>query len=1216
MAFTTFLLVLNPTLVAYTTSQVSSIVFEGEKSKAEEQEYNARMVKMVKSSSGLPPELTKEIVRATTMASESRGRCSIDELYTLMSFALRIKVARFIGRGTLNKVPVLRGCSPQFLDLLAVVMRELSAHKDEMLFEQDAAADTIYIIVHGKVQETQTEPKPHTAIKGPGTSVGELPVLLGNRHTTTAQVKGAAAQLFTVKREELVRLLLDFPNDETALHQECLRCFIGEHGGEDRCDSRSEYGSRPTSAAGSAHSRATSVESIADNSNFSSAIIHRISVMMRQNRLASITKLCQCAKAGNLDHMKQLFETSNIELDDADTNGRTLLAVAASEGQVEVVRYLLDRGASGSIKDINGNTPLNDAVREGHHEVAMLLKAKGFKLDYPELDMAGMLCEVAYSESIEKMRQLVLHGCDINLADYDGRTALMLAASSGRLEMVSLLLGLGADMAKQDRFGNTALDDAVREKHLEVQKVLCEAGARLRDRGIQLCDAAAEGDLETLVVLCKNGANANDGDYDKRTGLHLAASNGHNDCVDFLLAQPGIDINTVDNFGGTPLDDALRHQNSAIVVMLTKRGGVQGSHSSVQARIKEEEEAQQKALQERIAASADRMQTESKEETMYEELEDVFQRLKSCHFGVNGALERLRGQLGIAPFTDMLPAERQDVRQLVDLTTDNSMGLVEAANNTREVLEEMVEVLQTSQFPDHLLKEREGVGNSVYFIRSTMADNEEIKSAVGQSTAEVPAVAEESQAEVPAPEPLREDMLQNAVSFLTNAKVRSASTQSKRDFLAGKGLTEAEIDEGFRRAGDSGADDPVSLPPSRPPPPRPYPPPAASTASGAAYPPPAPLQNTAPPAPQAPEPFRWTQAVLMAGGAVAGVVLLKNSLAPYIKPAICRMFPELQDTTTSTGEAQPVQHELQSALSTQSDELHLLKLHLDQLNKSLEQDKLATELKFAEAKTSAASLRDFTSTIQSELTQIKSSVAELSSAASSTRKAAEPDLRSELADLKSMLSSQVAKVNPPSAQSPVAEAKPAPGSSVGPPPPHPQSYNEVLEMLQKGETPPGIRDINDKPPNPNQEIPEPQLKRKPKPWERDYVSSTAGTSTSFFGDTPPAGSSSTPPTASDKAPEASSAGGGGWRPPPKPMVAMPAAAAAIGFGQKEAEDGPPEGLKIEELPDSAVNVEASSAPEPSLEKQASYSSITSGNTGKGEESDAAVTGEASASIST
>eukprot|EP00854_Cymbomonas_tetramitiformis_P008921 gene8921-10571_t len=264
----------------------------------------------------------------------------------------------------------------------------------------------------------------------------------------------------------------------------------------------------------------------------------------------------------------------------------------------------------------------------------------------------------------------------------------------------------------------------------------------------------------------------------------------------------------------------------------------------------------------------------------------------------------------------------------------------------------------------------------------------------------------------------------------------------------------------------------------------------------------------------------------MAGGAVAGVVLLKNSLAPYIKPAICRMFPELQDTTTSTGEAQPVQHELQSALSTQSDELHLLKLHLDQLNKSLEQDKLATELKFAEAKTSAASLRDFTSTIQSELTQIKSSVAEY-------------------------------------------------------------APSQVLEMLQKGETPPGIRDINDKPPNPNQEIPEPQLKRKPKPWERDYVSSTAGTSTSFFGDTPPAGSSSTPPTASgapssDKAPEASSAGGGGWRPPPKPMVAMPAAAAAIGFGQKEAEDGPPEGLKIEELPDSAVNVEASSAPGKSL----------------------------------
>jgi hypothetical protein len=49
---------------------------------------------------------------------------------------------------------------------------------------------------------------------------------------------------------------------------------------------------------------------------------------------------------------------------------------------------------------------------------------------------------------------------------------------------------------------------------------------------------------------------------------------------------------------------------------------------------------------------------------------------------------------------------------------------------------------------------------------------------------------------------------------------------------------------------------------------------------------------------------------------------------------------------------------------------------------------------------------------------------------------------------------------------------------------HPASYMEVLEMLERGETPPGIRDdINDKPPNPEQPPPPARMTPLPKPWE-------------------------------------------------------------------------------------------------------------------------------------
>jgi len=47
-------------------------------------------------------------------------------------------------------------------------------------------------------------------------------------------------------------------------------------------------------------------------------------------------------------------------------------------------------------------------------------------------------------------------------------------------------------------------------------------------------------------------------DYDKRTPLHLAASEGHVDIVKFLVETVGVDVNPMDRFNYTPLDDAIR----------------------------------------------------------------------------------------------------------------------------------------------------------------------------------------------------------------------------------------------------------------------------------------------------------------------------------------------------------------------------------------------------------------------------------------------------------------------------------------------------------------------------------------------------------------------------------------------------------------------------------------------------------------------------------
>lgn len=60
-------------------------------------------------------------------------------------------------------------------------------------------------------------------------------------------------------------------------------------------------------------------------------------------------------------------------------------------------------------------------------------------------------------------------------------------------------------------------------------------------------------------------------DYDKRTALHLAASEGHTNIIEYLLSRHA-DVSPVDRTGGTPLSDAIRHKQLEAQRILAKAG--------------------------------------------------------------------------------------------------------------------------------------------------------------------------------------------------------------------------------------------------------------------------------------------------------------------------------------------------------------------------------------------------------------------------------------------------------------------------------------------------------------------------------------------------------------------------------------------------------------------------------------------------------------------
>ena len=76
--------------------------------------------------------------------------------------------------------------------------------------------------------------------------------------------------------------------------------------------------------------------------------------------------------------------------------------------------------------------------------------------------------------------------------------------------------------------------------------------------------ATSKGDIRTVEeIVTENNVDLTQGDYDNRTPLHLACSEGHEQLVRFIVEYnkklPSDWINKKDRFNNSPLDDAIRY---------------------------------------------------------------------------------------------------------------------------------------------------------------------------------------------------------------------------------------------------------------------------------------------------------------------------------------------------------------------------------------------------------------------------------------------------------------------------------------------------------------------------------------------------------------------------------------------------------------------------------------------------------------------------------
>ena len=227
-------------------------------------------------------------------------------------------------------------------------------------------------------------------------------------------------------------------------------------------------------------------------------------------------------------------------------DGRTYLHWAASKGNVEIMEYMVSKGAKADVIDSHGATPLNFAAGGGQQNT--------------------------------KVYDICLaHGADLKKdLNQEGANALLLAIAGDtkELTLTNYFISKGLDLKSKDKNGNNAFSYAARAGNIDMLKTLLQKNVPAQDNAMLM---AAQGTrrgansievyqyLESLnikpTVKNENGENV----------LHLIARKPkQNEIIQHFLSK-GVDVNQADEEGNTVfMNAAAANRDTTVFAMLMK----------------------------------------------------------------------------------------------------------------------------------------------------------------------------------------------------------------------------------------------------------------------------------------------------------------------------------------------------------------------------------------------------------------------------------------------------------------------------------------------------------------------------------------------------------------------------------------------------------------------------------------------------------------------
>ena len=270
-----------------------------------------------------------------------------------------------------------------------------------------------------------------------------------------------------------------------------------------------------------------------------------------------LTALGYAANRGNAT-LVQALQAKGATADARSPNGAALLRFAIGQGNIAQVRELLQQGAN------IAESPLYIAERGNNVEMVRLLIEHGASVNKRDFFGGTPLAEALNSHAEDTAKLLLEKGADPNGTDGFHRSSLFIASANGSPEIVGVLLDKGADPNIRDDSGATPLHEAM-------WGIL--RGGRRSNAPVALSPGKNQNPdtLAVVTLLLDKGADINARTKEGATPLLNALAWGQSD-VARLLIQRGADVNLKNKQGDSPLRRALALRLNDVVELLRTAG--------------------------------------------------------------------------------------------------------------------------------------------------------------------------------------------------------------------------------------------------------------------------------------------------------------------------------------------------------------------------------------------------------------------------------------------------------------------------------------------------------------------------------------------------------------------------------------------------------------------------------------------------------------------